>query len=174
MSDTGRKGVGEQVQEKVTPDSQKSTFDKATESVTGVGDKVAASIQPGDSKSTSQKLTDTTRGGADDAQDSGKTYMQSAQEMASSAAQTVSDTLVGMRSLHPRRLNHVLNFLDADFSTFSPQLLPTRSLAPLNRFDYDVTAVMSLRGSFLGSANSQAGMDHLLCGKWACFTWSSR
>ena len=42
----------------VTPDSQKSTFDKATESVTGVGDKVAASIQPGMSRTSSVLLCD--------------------------------------------------------------------------------------------------------------------
>ena len=47
MSDTGRKGVGEQISEGITPDSQKSTLDKASESVTDAGDKVAASVQPG-------------------------------------------------------------------------------------------------------------------------------
>lgn len=42
-----RKGLGEQAKEKVTPDSQKSTLDKATESVTGLGDKAASAVQPG-------------------------------------------------------------------------------------------------------------------------------
>ena len=46
-----------------------------------------------DSKSTGQKVTDSTRSGTDDAQDSGKSIMQSAQENASIAASTVSDTL---------------------------------------------------------------------------------
>lgn len=41
-----RKSVTEQAQEKVTPDSQKSTMDKASENVTGVGDKIAGSAQP--------------------------------------------------------------------------------------------------------------------------------
>ena len=41
-----RKGVTEQAQEKMTPDSQKSTMDKASENVTGVGDKIAGSAQP--------------------------------------------------------------------------------------------------------------------------------
>lgn len=63
-----RKGMGEQAQEKLTPDSQKSTLDKTTESVTGLGDKAAAAVQPSDSKSTTQKAGDSLRGGSDDAQ----------------------------------------------------------------------------------------------------------
>ena len=45
-----RKGLGDQVSEKVTPDSQKSGFDKASESVTSAGDKVAGSMQPGETR----------------------------------------------------------------------------------------------------------------------------
>ena len=41
-----RKSVTEQAQEKVTPDSQKSTMDKASENVSGMGDKIAGSAQP--------------------------------------------------------------------------------------------------------------------------------
>jgi hypothetical protein len=71
MSDLGRKGLGEQAQEKrtltsphlltsehyanfppVTPQSQKSTGDKVGESVTGLGDKAASAVQPGTSSST--------------------------------------------------------------------------------------------------------------------------
>jgi hypothetical protein len=65
MSDLGRKGLGDQVKEKgmhchpytpsytfanlppATPDSQKSTLDKAGESVSGLGDKAASAVQPG-------------------------------------------------------------------------------------------------------------------------------
>jgi hypothetical protein len=67
MSDIGRKGLGEQAKEKgerawpqssllptllltpppATPDSQKSTLDKAGESVSGLGDKAASAVQPG-------------------------------------------------------------------------------------------------------------------------------
>ena len=43
MSDMGRKGVTDKISEGVTPDSHKSTLDKATESVTDAGDKVAGS-----------------------------------------------------------------------------------------------------------------------------------
>jgi hypothetical protein len=67
MSDLGRKGLGEQASEKskhastngaanhdangstVTPDSQKSTTEKAGETVSGLGDKAASAVQPGQS-----------------------------------------------------------------------------------------------------------------------------
>lgn len=46
MSDSMRKGLGEQAQEKITPDSQKSTGSKISENVTGAGDKLAGAVQP--------------------------------------------------------------------------------------------------------------------------------
>ena len=50
-----------QTKETVTPDSQKSTFDKAKETVTGKTDDAARAVQPEDQKSASQKVTDTTK-----------------------------------------------------------------------------------------------------------------
>lgn len=47
LTDYRRKDLGEQAKEKITPDSQKSTLDKASESVTGAGDKLASAVQPG-------------------------------------------------------------------------------------------------------------------------------
>jgi hypothetical protein len=41
MSDTGRKGFGEKAEEKITPQSQKSTTDKISEGFTDTTDKVA-------------------------------------------------------------------------------------------------------------------------------------
>ena len=41
-----RKSVGDQVSQTITPDSQKSTLDKASESATSAGDKVAGAVQP--------------------------------------------------------------------------------------------------------------------------------
>jgi hypothetical protein len=41
-----------EAQEKLTPDSQKSTLDKATESVTNAGDSIAGAVQPGRHPST--------------------------------------------------------------------------------------------------------------------------
>jgi len=63
MSDLGRKGLGDQVQEKVTPDSQKSTLDQTKESASGLYDRAAGAVQPGkypshtSSSSTLQLLT---------------------------------------------------------------------------------------------------------------------
>ncbi|KAF1917074.1 heat shock protein 9/12-domain-containing protein [Ampelomyces quisqualis] len=92
MSDLGRKGLGEQAQEKITPDSQKSTLDKAGESVSGLGDKAASAVQPEGQKSTTQKLGDSTRSGGDKAQNEGGSILSSAQEGLSNAGQAVTDT----------------------------------------------------------------------------------
>lgn len=46
MSDAGRKSVTDQVTEKVTPDSSKSTLDKAKETLTGTYDRYVFSSSP--------------------------------------------------------------------------------------------------------------------------------
>merc|ERR1711939_1221446 len=68
MSDAARKGFGEQAQEKLTPQSQKSTGQVIGENLTGAGDKVAAAVQPSSEKSTTQKAGDSVRGSGDSAQ----------------------------------------------------------------------------------------------------------
>ncbi|KAF2258247.1 chaperone/heat shock protein-like protein Hsp12 [Lojkania enalia] len=95
MSDFGRKGLGDQVQEKVTPDSQKSTLDQAKEGITGAYDRAAGSFQPEENKSATQKLGDATRSGSDNASNQGKGVLQSAQDTLSDAAQSVQDTISG-------------------------------------------------------------------------------
>ncbi|OAL49908.1 hypothetical protein IQ07DRAFT_567372 [Pyrenochaeta sp. DS3sAY3a] len=92
MSDNLRKGLGEQAQEKITPDSQKSTLDKASESLTGAGDRIAGTVQPEGQKSTGQKLGDATRSGSDNATEQGQGVLGSVQDTLSSAGQSVSDT----------------------------------------------------------------------------------
>lgn len=76
----------------VTPDSQKSTFDKASENVSGLGDKAASAVQPEGQKSTTQKVGDSTRSGGDSAQKEGGGILGSAQEGLQSAGQSISDT----------------------------------------------------------------------------------
>jgi len=93
MSDPGRKDISDQVEETITPDSQKSTLDKVTESVTSAGDRVAASLQPGDSKSTTQKLSDETRSTSDSAEDTGKTYLQQASDFVSGVLDTTQKSV---------------------------------------------------------------------------------
>ncbi|KAK3215025.1 hypothetical protein GRF29_19g1976684, partial [Pseudopithomyces chartarum] len=90
-----RKGLGDQVQEKVTPDSQKSTLDKASETASGAYDRAASAVQPEGDKSTTQKLGDATRGGSDNASNQGKGVLASAQDTIGNAAQSVQDTLSG-------------------------------------------------------------------------------
>lgn len=97
-----RKGFGEQAQEKLTPQSQKSTTEVISENVTGAGDKIASAVQPsrssrskirfyhadfqpGSDKSTTQKAGDSLRGNGDSAQKQGGGIIDS-------ATKTVTDT----------------------------------------------------------------------------------
>ncbi|KAJ4297505.1 hypothetical protein N0V90_005397 [Kalmusia sp. IMI 367209] len=95
MSDLGRKSLGDQVQEKVTPDSQKSTLDKASEGASGLYDRAAGAVQPEGDKSATQKVGDATRSGSDEASNQGQGILASAQETLGNAAQSVQDTLSG-------------------------------------------------------------------------------
>jgi len=100
MSDNLRKGLGEQVGEKVTPDSQKSYGQIAQEKVTGAADQVAGAIQPEGEKSTTQKLGDATRGNTNSAEGGAQSYLDTAKQYVGNAAQTVADTLIGA-SMYP-------------------------------------------------------------------------
>ncbi|RDW92306.1 chaperone shock protein Hsp12-like protein [Coleophoma crateriformis] len=93
MSDSMRKGLGDQVSEKVTPDSQKTYTQKASETVTGLGDKVAGAVQPEGEKSATQKMGDATRSGGDDAQAQGQGILASAQQTVGDAANYAAGTL---------------------------------------------------------------------------------
>ncbi|KAK0112916.1 hypothetical protein ONS95_014637 [Cadophora gregata] len=85
MSDAARKGFGEQAQEKLTPQSQKSTGQVIGENLTGAGDKVAGAVQPSSEKSTTQKAGDSVRGTGDSAQKEGGGIIDS-------VSKTVTDT----------------------------------------------------------------------------------
>ncbi|CAG8959280.1 hypothetical protein HYFRA_00013050 [Hymenoscyphus fraxineus] len=90
MSDTLRKGLGDQAAEKVTPQSQKSNTQVAGEYISGAADKVTGAVQPNDTKSTTQKLGDSTRSGADKGQNEGSSYLSSAKDGLTNAANTIS------------------------------------------------------------------------------------
>lgn len=62
MSDQGRKNFSDKISDAVTPDSQKSTWDKASESVTNTLDKGAGKLQPEEEKGVFQKISDTFSG----------------------------------------------------------------------------------------------------------------
>jgi hypothetical protein len=53
--------IYDQAREGITPDSQKSTLDKAKETFTGKSDDVAGTVQPEGQKSTTQKIGDSTK-----------------------------------------------------------------------------------------------------------------
>jgi hypothetical protein len=58
MSDAGRKDFSTKAKEGITPDSSKSTLDKAKEGITDAMDRVAGESQPDSQKSTSQSAFD--------------------------------------------------------------------------------------------------------------------
>lgn len=56
--DSGRKDAGDKLNDKMTPDSSKSTVDKIKEGVTDAGDKIQRDAVPDSQKSTGQSLSD--------------------------------------------------------------------------------------------------------------------
>lgn len=113
MSDAGRKPFSDKVSEAVTPESQKSTFEKGKESVTGAVDGFAAKNVPDNQKSFGQTVADNVKAGHDDAkaavgeenakaQQEGATlsetageYFDAAKEQVANAAQYVSGVVTG-------------------------------------------------------------------------------
>ncbi|CCX30901.1 heat shock protein 9/12-domain-containing protein [Pyronema domesticum] len=61
MSDSLRKPFSDRVSEKMTPDSSKSTIDKAKESITTTADRAVGEMQPDSSKSSTQEGFDKSR-----------------------------------------------------------------------------------------------------------------
>ncbi|EAW07108.1 heat shock 9/12 family protein [Aspergillus clavatus NRRL 1] len=79
MSDTGRKDFTTKAQEKMTPNSQKSTMDKMKETVTDASDRMGSGMQSDNQKSYTQQAFDSMRGQTDRAQGgSGETIAQKA------------------------------------------------------------------------------------------------
>jgi polyhydroxyalkanoate synthesis regulator phasin len=91
MADAGRKDFSTKINESVTPESQKSTYDKAKEVVTDTYDKAAGKVAPEESKSFSQRLGDSVQRGHDDAKANTKTWGESANEALEHGKQAVSD-----------------------------------------------------------------------------------
>ncbi|KAG9204625.1 hypothetical protein G6514_000409 [Epicoccum nigrum] len=58
MSEAARKDFHTKAEEKLTPDSSKSTLDKTKESLTGAADKTAREAEPDSNKTTAQSLGD--------------------------------------------------------------------------------------------------------------------
>ncbi|KAH9819370.1 chaperone/heat shock protein [Teratosphaeria destructans] len=58
MTDAGRKDISDKIGDKITPDSQKSTIDKAGDALSGVGDKAQRDLIPDSQKSGTQSTMD--------------------------------------------------------------------------------------------------------------------
>lgn len=113
MSDAGRKPFTDKVSEAITPESQKSTFEKGKEAVTDAVDGFAAKNVPDNQKSFGQTVADNVKAGHDDAkvavekekadaQHQGATltetageYFEAAKEQVANAAHYVSEVVTG-------------------------------------------------------------------------------
>lgn len=106
MSDLGRKNIGDKVNEKITPDSEKSGLEKAKETVTGKADSLAADATPENQKSFSQSVADSVKKGSNDAKknagdhketfsETAADYVDKAKTQASNAAEYVSNVVTG-------------------------------------------------------------------------------
>lgn len=106
MSDLGRKSYTDKVTEKITPDSQKSTLDKAKEDITGTLDKGVAAVTPDSQKSFGQSVADHAQAGHDDAKadvkqnqetlsDTAASYVEAAKDQVRNAAEYVSNAVSG-------------------------------------------------------------------------------
>ncbi|KAK0507365.1 hypothetical protein JMJ35_010403 [Cladonia borealis] len=87
MSDEARKDFTSKAQEKLTPESEKSTLDKAKEGVTNAGDQVAGAVQPEDDKSLSQKVSDSTSSKPGE-----ESYVETAKKTVNDAVEYVEKT----------------------------------------------------------------------------------
>lgn len=106
MSDLGRKNVSDKITEAVKPDSEKTTFEKAKETVTDKVDQVGAKGTPEDQKSFAQTISDNVQQGHADAKkavsgegqsltETVNSYVEAGKEQLENAAQYVSGVVTG-------------------------------------------------------------------------------
>lgn len=88
MADAGRKDFSTKLSEAVTPDSEKSNYQKVKESVTDTLDKGASKLTPEEDKSLGQSVGDSIQKGHDDAK---KSWSESANDMINDGKQAVAD-----------------------------------------------------------------------------------
>lgn len=108
MADSGRKDFSQKISEKITPQSEKSMYDKTKESVTDTADKIANELTPDNQKSFSQSVGDSVQKGHDDAVadadvnaktwgDSAHDYMESSKKAVADAAEYVTGAVTGAK-----------------------------------------------------------------------------
>lgn len=94
MADAGRKDFSQKIDEKITPDSNKSLYERTKETVTDTADKVANDLTPENQKSFSQSVGDSVQRGHDDAKaevGEGKTWGDAAHDAFESGKKAVAD-----------------------------------------------------------------------------------
>ncbi|KAG0643487.1 heat shock protein 9/12-domain-containing protein [Tuber brumale] len=75
MTETLRKDFSTKAREEITPDSSKSTLDRAKESVTDTADRVASGLQSDQHKSNTQEIFDKTRREKDHQRDNSESLL---------------------------------------------------------------------------------------------------
>lgn len=106
MSDLGRKNVSDKVSEAIKPDTEKTTLEKAKETITNKADELGAKGTPEDQKSFGQTVSDNIQQGHSDAKKAvsgeGQTltetvnsYVEAGKEQLENAAQYVSGVVTG-------------------------------------------------------------------------------
>ncbi|ODV59364.1 lipid-binding protein HSP12 ASCRUDRAFT_77108, partial [Ascoidea rubescens DSM 1968] len=85
MSDFGRKNFTQKASEAVKPNSEKTYAEQTKEKATGLADSIGKTVQPESQKSYGQKASDTLGNKKDEAQDSGKTVLDTAGEYVEAA-----------------------------------------------------------------------------------------
>ncbi|GEQ71245.1 hypothetical protein JCM33374_g4926 [Metschnikowia sp. JCM 33374] len=106
MSDAGRKSFTDKATEAITPQSEKSTLDKAKETVTDAVDGFAAKNVPDNQKSLGQTVADNAKKGSDDAKasvnehestiaETAQEYVAAAKEQVANAANYVAGVVTG-------------------------------------------------------------------------------
>lgn len=97
MADAGRKDFSTKISEAVTPESSKSTFQKAKESVTDTVDSAASNLTPANQKSFGQTAADKIHSDYDkakaDIDDKAKTWSESASDAIEHGKQAVNEAV---------------------------------------------------------------------------------
>ncbi|KAK6197418.1 heat shock protein 9/12-domain-containing protein [Scheffersomyces amazonensis] len=93
MTDLGRKNLSDKLNESVTPDSQKTTYDKAKETVTDKLDSFAARNTPDNQKSFSQTVADKAQIGSEDAKEAAGQKQESLSETASGYVEQAKEAI---------------------------------------------------------------------------------
>lgn len=86
----GRKNFSDKVSETLTPDNQKTTYQKAKEGVTNTLDNAAAAVTPASEKGTTQRAADQAHVDKEAAKNDGQSLLETAKEYIDQAADYIT------------------------------------------------------------------------------------